>query len=97
MKKLTLPFGTKARETKLREVEILKALSHSNHVVHYIDSWEQNGHLYIQTEFCSEGSLDKFLQVVGQAGKLDDFRIWKIFLETLEVSPDKSWKCGSRC
>ena len=50
-----------------------------------IDSWEHHGHLYIQTEYCSEGSLDTFLKAVGQAGRLDDFRIWKILLETAQV------------
>lgn len=87
VKKLRLPFvGAKARESKLREVAVLKALSHSDKVVHYIDDWELDGHLYIQTEFCSEGGLDNFLRLVGQAGKLDDFRVWKILHEALQVS-----------
>jgi len=87
VKKLRLPFaGAKARESKLREVAILKSLSNSDKVVHYIDDWELDGHLYIQTEFCSEGGLDSFLRLVGQAGKLDDFRVWKILDETLQVS-----------
>ncbi|KAK4448224.1 mitosis inhibitor protein kinase [Podospora aff. communis PSN243] len=85
VKKLRLPFaGVKAREAKLREVAILKALGNSDKVVHYIDDWELDGHLYIQTEFCSEGGLDSFLRLVGQAGKLDDFRVWKILHETLQ-------------
>ncbi|KAK1835978.1 mitosis inhibitor protein kinase [Podospora conica] len=84
VKKQDFPIGRKAREAKLREVEVLKALSHSDKVIHFFDSWVQNNNLYIQTEFCSEGSLDRFLAVVGNAGKLDDFRIWKIFLESLE-------------
>ncbi|KAK0652939.1 hypothetical protein B0T16DRAFT_323362 [Cercophora newfieldiana] len=85
VKKLRLPFaGVKARESILREVTVLKALSHSDKVVHYIDDWELDGHLYIQTEFCSEGGLDSFLRLVGQAGKLDDFRVWKILHEVLQ-------------
>lgn len=88
VKRLKIPFtGTKGRSAALREVSILKALSHSDKVVKYIDDWEMNGHLYIQTEFCSEGGLDMFLQTVGQTGKLDDFRVWKVFDELLEVSP----------
>lgn len=86
VKKQDFPLGRKAREAKLREVEVLKALSHSDKVIEFIDSWVQSNSLYIQTEYCSEGSLDRFLAVVGNAGKLDDFRIWKIFLESLEVS-----------
>ncbi|KAF4511797.1 hypothetical protein G6O67_001007 [Ophiocordyceps sinensis] len=70
--------GPKDREAKLREVHILSALTHAEHVVQYVDSWEHNFHLYIQTEFCEEGTLDKFLGNVGRGGRLDDFRIFKI-------------------
>ncbi|XP_044717173.1 kinase [Hirsutella rhossiliensis] len=70
--------GPKDREVKLREVQILQALTHAEHVVQYVDSWEHNFHLYIQTEFCEEGTLDKFLGNVGRGGRLDDFRIFKI-------------------
>jgi len=59
---------------------VLKALGQSDHVVHLIDSWEDK-YLYIQTEYCEEGSLDIFLSQVGRKGRLDDFRIWKIMLE----------------
>jgi len=89
VKKLRIPFyGIRDRKAKLQEVTILGALRHSSKVIQLIDSWEHNGHLYIQTEFCSEGSLDGFLKAVGQAGRLDDFRIWKILLETAQVSCD---------
>ncbi|PHH84840.1 hypothetical protein CDD83_1292 [Cordyceps sp. RAO-2017] len=70
--------GPKGRDVKLREAHILKALTHAEHVVQYVDSWEHNSHLYIQTEFCEEGTLDKFLGNVGRGGRLDDFRIFKI-------------------
>ncbi|KAI1054024.1 hypothetical protein LB507_007234 [Fusarium sp. FIESC RH6] len=79
VKKSKQPFqGPRDRDTKLREAEILKALSHSEHVVQYFDNWEHNYHLYIQTEYCEEGTLDKFLGNVGRGGRLDDFRIFKI-------------------
>jgi mitosis inhibitor protein kinase SWE1 len=71
-------YGPKGREVKLREARILQALSHAEHVVHYIDSWEHDFHVYIQTEYCEEGTLDKFLGVVGHQGRLDDWRIFKI-------------------
>ncbi|TAQ89412.1 hypothetical protein B7494_g2293 [Chlorociboria aeruginascens] len=73
--------GTRDRQRKLQEVSVLKALGHSDHVIHLIDSWEEKNYLYIQTEFCEEGSLDLFLSQVGRKGRLDDFRIWKIMLE----------------
>ncbi|KAK4158523.1 hypothetical protein C8A00DRAFT_10677 [Chaetomidium leptoderma] len=85
VKKLRMPFnGIRDRKAKLQEVTTLQSLRHSSKVVQLIDSWEHNYHLYIQTEFCAEGSLDGFLKAVGQAGRLDDFRIWKILLETAQ-------------
>lgn len=78
--------GPKDREAKLREVHILSALTHAEHVVQYVDSWEHNFHLYIQTEFCEEGTLDKFLGNVGRGGRLDDFRIFKILQDLCLVS-----------
>jgi mitosis inhibitor protein kinase SWE1 len=86
VKKSRQPFqGTRDRQRKLQEVSVLKALGHSDHVVHLIDSWEAKDYLYIQTEFCEEGSLDLFLSQVGRKGRLDDFRIWKILLELGQV------------
>ncbi|KAH0538123.1 hypothetical protein FGG08_005285 [Glutinoglossum americanum] len=73
--------GTRDRQRKLQEVVILKALGQSDHIVQLIDSWEEKNHLYMQTEFCEEGSLDLFLAQVGRKARLDDFRIWKILLE----------------
>jgi mitosis inhibitor protein kinase SWE1 len=87
VKKSRQPFqGTRDRERKLQEVQVLKALGQSDHVVHLFDSWEAKNHLYIQTEFCEEGSLDMFLNEVGRKGRIDDFRIWKILLEISLVS-----------
>jgi mitosis inhibitor protein kinase SWE1 len=87
VKKIRIPqHNVTARQAKFQEVAILAALRHSSKVIQLIDSWEHHAHLYIQTEYCSEGSLDGFLKAVGQAGRLDDFRIWKILLETAQVS-----------
>ncbi|KAJ5286946.1 hypothetical protein N7478_002632 [Penicillium angulare] len=82
VKKSKQPYlGLKDRERRIREVDILKTLVSCDHVVSFMDSWENNGHLYIQTEFCEEGSLDVFLAQAGLKARLDDFRIWKILLE----------------
>ena len=82
VKKSRQPFlGTRDRQKKLQEVNVLKALGRSDHVVHLVDTWEEKSYLYIQTEFCEEGSLDIFLSQVGRKGRLDDFRIWKVMLE----------------
>ena len=74
-------IGPRDRARKLQEVEILKSLGRSDYTMQLIDSWERHDHLYIQTEFCEEGSLDLFLDQVGRKARLDDFRIWKILLE----------------
>ncbi|KAJ5368804.1 uncharacterized protein N7496_008564 [Penicillium cataractarum] len=82
VKKSRLPYtGLKDRERRIREVDILKELVNSDHVVNFIDSWEEHRHLYIQTEYCEEGSLDVFLAQAGLKARIDDFRIWKILLE----------------
>ncbi|KAL9595247.1 MAG: hypothetical protein Q9219_006551 [cf. Caloplaca sp. 3 TL-2023] len=82
VKKSRQPYiGPKDRERKLQEAKTLRALGKSDHIVQLFDSWEDKGHLYIQTEFCEEGSLDLFLDQVGRKARLDDFRIWKILLE----------------
>ncbi|KAF9886158.1 hypothetical protein FE257_011983 [Aspergillus nanangensis] len=82
VKKSKQPYtGLKDRERRIREVDILKSLTNSDHIISFMDSWEDHGHLYIQTEFCEEGSLDVFLSQVGLKARLDDFRIWKILLE----------------
>jgi mitosis inhibitor protein kinase SWE1 len=87
VKKSRHPFqGPKDREAKLREVRVLQSLTHAEHVVQYVDSWEHNYHLYIQTEFCEEGTLDKFLGNVGRGGRLDDFRIFKMLQDLCLVS-----------
>ncbi|KAJ5102909.1 hypothetical protein N7532_003438 [Penicillium argentinense] len=82
VKKSKQPYlGLKDRERRIREVDILKSLANSDHVVNFMNSWEDLGHLYIQTEYCEEGSLDVFLAQAGLKARLDDFRIWKILLE----------------
>ena len=74
-------IGLRDRERKLQEVKILRSLAPSDHVLQFFDSWEDKGHLYIQTEFCEEGTLDLFLVQEGRKGRLDDFRVWKIMSE----------------
>ena len=87
VKRSRYPYiGVRDRQRKIHEVDVLKALGQSDHIVTFVDSWEESGHLYIQTEFCEEGTLDVFLAQVGLKARLDDFRIWKILLELSQVS-----------
>ncbi|KAL9050283.1 MAG: hypothetical protein Q9162_006730 [Coniocarpon cinnabarinum] len=82
VKKSKAPLhGSRVRERTSREVQVMQALGHHEHIVTLVDSWEARSHLYLMTEYCEEGSLDAFLQRTGHNGRLDDFRIWKIMLE----------------
>ncbi|KAK5124432.1 hypothetical protein LTR85_001649 [Meristemomyces frigidus] len=82
VKKSRKPYtGHKDRQYKMREVEVLKALCGHEHIVELVDHWEAKSHLYIQTEFCENGTLKDFLLQTGFKGRLDDFRIWKILCE----------------
>lgn len=78
--------GDNARARRMEEADILKELGQHDHVVEFFGSWEDEGHLYIQTEFCENGSLDKFLEQHGDKGRLDEFRVWKVLLELCSVS-----------
>lgn len=78
-------LGPRDRNEKLSEARILKQLKRHDHIVEYIDEWVEDELLYIQTEFCENGSLDKFLEMHGNKGRLDEFRVWKITLELCMV------------
>ncbi|ESZ96522.1 hypothetical protein SBOR_3144 [Sclerotinia borealis F-4128] len=70
VKKSKQPYqGFKDRARKHKEVEVIKALGQDDNIVHYVDFWEEKNYLYIQTEFCEEGSLDIFLYQVGRKGR----------------------------
>lgn len=82
VKKSKKPYaGSKDRQRKMREAQILKALKGNEHIIEAFDTWEMKNHLYIQTEFCENGNLKDFLTQTGYKARLDDFRIWKILLE----------------
>ena len=56
-------------------------------VLAYIDSWEENDVLYIQTELCTSGNLQQFLETFGNAyRKLSEDRVWKILVDLSNVS-----------
>lgn len=80
------------------EVDILKLLTEASEggrghpsVLRYVDNWEQDGLLFIQTELCALGSFGRFLWDYGRKfPRLDEARVWKILAELTEV-------CGSCC
>jgi len=59
---------------------------HAN-VLEYVDSWEEDETLYIQTELCECGNLGRFLWEYGRTyGKLDEARVWKVIVDLSNVS-----------
>ncbi|GMM35067.1 tyrosine protein kinase [Saccharomycopsis crataegensis] len=54
----------------------------SEYLINYVSNFSINSYNYIVTEFCEEGSLDKFL-LKNSDQKLDEFRVWKIVTEVL--------------
>lgn len=90
VKRIKTPFlGSKRRRRIFEEVEVLKIMQENEpeddegkeYVINFINEWEFNGHLYIMTEFCENGSLDKYLLENGTISRLDEWRIWKILIE----------------
>ena len=53
----------------LNEVFAHAALIKHKHFVRYYNSWVENGHVYIQNEFCHGGSLSKKIQEMKQSGQ----------------------------
>lgn len=77
------------RARRREEVDILRLLSsdeqRSPHLIQFVDGWEQNGHLFIQTELCESGNLAYFLEEYGRLHEvLDETRVWKILTEISE-------------
>ncbi|KAH9037052.1 hypothetical protein EDB85DRAFT_1861729 [Lactarius pseudohatsudake] len=85
--------GVRHRLRLREEVEILQHLfstysavngpgtRHPN-VLGYIDSWEQDDALYIQTELCEFGNFAHFLWEYGRTfPQLDEARVWKIIAD----------------
>lgn len=90
--------GVKDRLRHLEEVDILRHLSREPcpYVVQFVDAWEQNRQLFIQTELCL-GSLAFFLEEYGRVvERLDEGRVWKIVRELSDVS-DCDGHCDCDC
>ena len=76
----------------MEEVDVLKHLSSNGRSIHenilgYVDSWEQDGHLFILTELCDFGNFAHFLAEYGlHFARLEEARVWKIFSDICSVS-----------
>jgi hypothetical protein len=55
-------------------------------VLAYIDSWEQDEALYIQTDLCEFGNFAHFLWEYGRTfPRVDEARVWKIIADLSNV------------
>ncbi|KAJ7780513.1 hypothetical protein DFH07DRAFT_432404 [Mycena maculata] len=77
--------GVRHRLRLREEVEILQQLTCSGvqpNVLTFVDSWEEDDVLYIQTELCELGNFAYFLWEYGRVfPRLDEARIWKIIVD----------------
>lgn len=82
VKRSRAAYSTEKNRARMKEeVLVLQHIGKHEHIIEYLDSWEDSGHLYIQTEYCENGSLDVFLRDLGRTQRLDEFRVWKILTE----------------
>ncbi|KAJ7268841.1 kinase-like domain-containing protein, partial [Mycena haematopus] len=78
--------GVRHRLRLREEVEILQHLDACGgvqpNVLTFVDSWEEEDVLYIQTELCELGNFARFLWDFGSVfPRLDEGRIWKIMVD----------------
>ncbi|PWN18129.1 kinase-like protein, partial [Microstroma glucosiphilum] len=74
--------GPRDRLRHLEEVDILRHLGGHANVISLVDAWEEDSHLFIQTELCPLGTLSFFLEGYGYlVGTLDEPRLWKVLAE----------------
>lgn len=75
MKKIDL------ESARIREVSILASID-SPYIVRYMDSFIEEGKLYLITEYCEKGDLTSYIE--GQMGvPLSEGKIWKVALQVL--------------
>ncbi|WFD33699.1 non-specific serine/threonine protein kinase [Malassezia cuniculi] len=106
VKRMNQPFvGPKDRLRRLEEVDVLRLLKSqrdlqrdpffgSAAIIDFLAAWEEDRHLYIQTELCPLGTLASVLAEYGrQVGPLDEARLWKMLAE-LSSALDFIHKCN---
>ncbi|KAL4449910.1 hypothetical protein ABPG74_015029 [Tetrahymena malaccensis] len=60
-KNVNLDTFTKKKEAAIREINSLKELNHPN-IIRFINAKKTDKHLYLIMEYCSGGSLEKFIE-----------------------------------
>lgn len=87
VKRRKFPYvGVRDRLRQLEEVEILWQIDQHPHCIRLVNAWEQMGHLYLQMELCSGGSLKEHMDAHCISDQLAETQIWKLFADMLAVS-----------
>lgn len=84
IKRTSIPFLSNSdRLRKLQEVRNHQQLPPHPNCVRYVDSWEEDGFLYIQTELCKT-SLNEVLEK-SEEHKLPEQKVWSLLLDLLSA------------
>ena len=67
--KTPLRPGSYAEKKAMNEVFAHASLNSNQHVVRYFNSWVEEGHVYIQNEFCNGGSFSKMIDQRRETGE----------------------------
>jgi serine/threonine protein kinase len=74
------------RQNALREVYALASLSPSEHIVQYYNAWIEDELLYLQLEYCPQGSLDQIVkkhhQTIKNGTGVSEITLCTIILHT---------------
>ncbi|CAH7689954.1 kinase-like domain-containing protein, partial [Phakopsora pachyrhizi] len=78
--------GPRSMTRLYEEVDMLRQITQkedpSPFIIQLFDAWQDWGTLHIQTEFCTNGTLAEFLDLVaGLQNRVEEERIWKIMSE----------------
>eukprot|EP01029_Cantina_marsupialis_P013484 TRINITY_DN2983_c0_g1_i1.p1 TRINITY_DN2983_c0_g1~~TRINITY_DN2983_c0_g1_i1.p1 ORF type:complete len:578 (-),score=87.98 TRINITY_DN2983_c0_g1_i1:399-2132(-) len=72
-------FGTKHKEQLLDEIYKYERVGKHQNILQYHLAWQQNGFLFIETEFCSKGSLAETIKIVRNKNKIwPEESIWLV-------------------
>ena len=66
--KTPLKPGSYLEKKAMNEVFAHASLNSNQHVVRYFNSWVEDGHVYIQNEFCNGGSFSKLIDDRRESG-----------------------------
>jgi membrane-associated tyrosine/threonine-specific cdc2-inhibitory kinase len=72
--------GTKDRQRAIGEVWFAAQLPPHPHVLHYVNAWEEQGYLFIQTELCDKGSLKDYLEA---SAPIPEETVWGYLLDMI--------------